>query len=498
MTRITRVLAVPAVGAGYYEDLAALQADHVSLPQRFSAPPQTPGFRAIREVAEAVSVGLVLDTPSAGSGCSGQVAWGDCVAVSYSGRAGRDPVFRAQEGLATIQHTVAPVLEGRSLTSFRQLSAEVDALTHLVEVEGPTPSPQPARSGVSRRALLTAPARLLQAAQEEDALARRVTVERPLHTAVRYGVSQALLQAVALARGVTMAEVIASEWDLALAAAPVPIHAQSGDERYDNADKMIVRRIAALPHAQVDDIPGQVGEDGGEMTRYIRWLSHRIGELGGKDYHPTIHLDLHGALGQIYGDQTGRMLGQVYAWALAAEPYSLRLESPMILESRKAQIEAMATLREYIRLRKVNVQLVADEWANTLEDIRAFVEAGAADMIQIKLPDLGGLHNAIEAVLACRAAGVGAFVGGSYTETDLAARASVHVALATQADLLMAKPGLGVDESISLVQNEMARTLAQIEGGSPSVVGSHRQRSGGLGAVEPTPDLPSWKGEQPH
>jgi methylaspartate ammonia-lyase len=109
------------------------------------------------------------------------------------------------------------------------------------------------------------------------------------------------------------------------------------------------------------------------------------------------------------------------------------------------------------------VQLVADEWANTLEDIRAFVEAAAADMIQIKLPDLGGLHNAVEAVLACRSAGVGAFVGGSYAETDLAARASVHVALATQADLLMAKPGLGVDESISLVQNEMARTLVQIE-----------------------------------
>ena len=68
--RITRVYAVPALGAGYYEDLAALQAEHVALPQRFTAPPLTPGFRAIREVAEAVSVGLVLDT--------GQVAWGDC------------------------------------------------------------------------------------------------------------------------------------------------------------------------------------------------------------------------------------------------------------------------------------------------------------------------------------------------------------------------------------------------------------------------------------
>ena len=59
--RIAKVLAVPATGAGYYEDLAALQAEHVPLPQRFTAPPLTPGFRAVREVAEAVSVGLVLD-----------------------------------------------------------------------------------------------------------------------------------------------------------------------------------------------------------------------------------------------------------------------------------------------------------------------------------------------------------------------------------------------------------------------------------------------------
>ena len=31
-------------------------------------------------------------------------------------------------------------------------------------------------------------------------------------------------------------------------------------------------------------------------------------------------------------------------------------------------------------------KLVADEWANTLEDTQAFVEAPAADMIQIKMP----------------------------------------------------------------------------------------------------------------
>jgi methylaspartate ammonia-lyase len=449
-------LAVPAVGAGYYDDLAALQADPVPLPQRFTAVPVTPGFRAVREVAEVVSVGLILD--------DGRVAWGDCVAVAYSARSGRAPVFRAQDGLATIQQVVAPALQGRKLTSFRELSTEVDTLTEPVAVAKPlSPTPKAHREqGVSRRALLTAPARALQVARDEEEPTERVVVEWPLHTAVRYGVSQALLEAVSRVRGVTMAEVIAEEWGLPPPDTPVPIHAQSGAERYYNAEKMIVRRVASLPHALVDDIRGQVGPDGSELTRYIRWLSERIGQLGSSEYRPTIHLDLHGALAQILDNNLGRMLGQLYAWELAARPYPLRIESPMILGSRGAQIETMERLREYVRLRKMGVQLVADEWANTLDDICAFVEAGAADMIQIKMPELGGVHNAVEAVLTCKAGGVGAFLGGSYVETGLSSRVSVHVALATRPDLLMAKPGMGVDEAISLVHNEMARTLACI------------------------------------
>jgi len=287
-------------------------------------------------------------------------------------------------------------------------------------------------------------------------------VERPLHTAVRYGISQALLRAVALTHGVTMAEVIAEEWELPLPDAPVPIHAQSGGERRKNADKMIARRVASLPHALVDDIPEQLGEDGAKLTRYVRWLKERIQELGGPDYRPTIHLDVHGALGQISENDLGRVLGHLYSLRTAAGPYPLRVESPVIMESREAQIETLKTLCEYVRLRKMDVQIVADEWANTLDDILAFVEAQAADVIQIKMPDLGSVHNSVEAVLACKAGEVGAFLGGSCCETDLSAKVAVHVALATRPNMMMAKPGMGVDEGVMLVQNEMARTLAWI------------------------------------
>ena len=478
MTSIIRVLAAPAVGAGYYEDLSALQDQSIPLSQRFTAAPVTPGFQAVREVAEAVSVGLVVAGPPQGARRKRRIVWGDCMGVAYSGTAGRDPVFRGEDGLSTIRTAVSPFLKGMRLTTFRELATTVDALTESRQVALPRITKG---EGVSRRALLTAPARALQLAKGEWEPEAHATVQCGLHPAIRYGVSQALLRAHAQARGLTMTEIIAEEWGLPLPEGPVPIHAQSGGERYYNAEKMIVRRLASLPHALVDNVADQVGMSGSEMTHYIRWLVGRVGELGGEDYRPTIHLDLHGALGQMYDNDLGRMLGQLYAWELASEPLPLRIESPMVLASREAQIQEMKTLRGYIKRRGMKCQLVADEWANTLVDIRAFVDAQAADMVHVKMPSLGSVHNSIDAVLACQAGGIGALLGGSYVETDLSARVSVHVALATQPELVMAKPGMGVDGAITIVHNEMARSLAEIGGRSGGGDrGDGQMRDGGL------------------
>src|SRR6185503_14775485 len=92
-----------------------------------------------------------------------------------------------------------------------------------------------------------------------------------------------------------------------------------------------------------------------------------------------------------------------------------------------------------------SLQLVADEWANTDDDIRAFNRAHAADVVQIKAPDLGPVHDVVDAVLDCRAHGVVAHLGGSCCETERSAQVSVHLALGSDADQLLAKPGMGVD-----------------------------------------------------
>ncbi len=477
MTKITAVLAVPATGAYYHTDHAALQDSPIPISGQYAAQAVTPGFRRVREIAQGVSVGLVLhpSSPSPSRPEDRAVVWGDCVSVAFGGMSGRDPPFRTADGLRTIRHVVAPALEGREVLSFCQLAADIETLTEVTEVPAPEPPDAPdsgprQTAGLSRRDLLTAPLRFLLSEGTADrpggADAPRsietIAAERPLHTAIRYGVSQALLKAAAFTRGLTMAEIIAADWDLPRPSRAIPVHAQSGVRWRRNADKMIARRVASLPHGLVESIPEQLGTDGEELLRYVSWLRDRLRELAGPQYHPTIHLDVHGALGRIYDHNLGRVLGYLYRLEMLARPYPLRIESPVIMPTRAAQIETMKTLREYVQFRDIGVRIVADEWANTLDDVKAFIAAQAADMIHIKMPDLGGVHRSVEAVLACHRAGIGALLGGSCTETDLSARVTAHVALATRPNLVMAKPGMGVDEGISIIRNEMARSLAWI------------------------------------
>jgi methylaspartate ammonia-lyase len=101
-----------------------------------------------------------------------------------------------------------------------------------------------------------------------------------------------------------------------------------------------------------------------------------------------------------------------------------------------------------------------DEWCNTLEDIRLFADAGAADVIHVKTPDLGGISNTVEALLYVRNAGLSAYCGGSCNETDRSAQVCAHVAMACEAAHVLAKPGMGLDEGLMIVSNEMRRTAA--------------------------------------
>jgi methylaspartate ammonia-lyase len=79
--------------------------------------------------------------------------------------------------------------------------------------------------------------------------------------------------------------------------------------------------------------------------------------------------------------------------------------------------------------------------------------------VQIKTPDLGSIHNTIDAVLYCKEREVEAYQGGTCNETDISARACLHAALATRPERVLVKPGMGFDEGMTIVANEMNRVL---------------------------------------
>jgi methylaspartate ammonia-lyase len=392
----------------YFDDQRAIKAGAGHDGFTYVGKPVTEGFQNVRQAGESISVMLVLE--------DGQVAHGDCAAVQYSGAGGRDPLFLAKDFIPIIEKEIAPKLLGREMTGFRPLAEEVD---HM-HVNG-----------------------------------------KRLHTAIRYGVTQAILDAAAKAKKVTMAEVIRDEYSTGVEFHKIPIFTQSGDDRYNNVDKMIIKGADVLPHALINNVKEKLGEHGEILEEYVGWLRDRIMTLRtSEDYLPVLHIDVYGTFGIAFNNDTEKMAEYIGRLEKKAAPLHLRIEGPMDVEEREGQWKALKALTEKLAEKNIDVELVADEWCNTWEDIKLFTDEKAAAMIQIKTPDLGGVNNIVEAILYCKQHGVGAYCGGTCNETDRSAQVCTNIAIACGADQCLAKPGMGVDEGFMIVYNEMNRVLA--------------------------------------
>lgn len=407
--KIKKIICSPGKTGFYFDDQRAIKkgAGHDGF--HYTGDPATAGFTSVRQAGESISVQIVLE--------DGQIALGDCAAVQYSGAGGRDPLFLAADYIPVIEKEIAPKLIGKELNSFRELAVELEA----IKVDG-----------------------------------------KKLHTAIRYGLSQALLDAVAKSNHEMMCDVIAREYNVPVADRELAIFTQSGDNRYENVDKMIIKEAQVLPHALINNVEEKLGKNGELLRDYVKWLSERITACRtNEEYKPILHIDVYGTIGLVFGNENFEAMADYLAeLEKAAAPYHLRIEGPMDAEDREEQLRCLSALTAVVDERGLNVELVADEWCNTLEDIKLFADRKAGHMIQIKTPDLGSIHNTVEAVLYCKEKGVGAYQGGTCNETDRSAQCCVQVAMATQPDQILAKPGMGVDEGYMIVYNEMQRILA--------------------------------------
>jgi len=241
----------------------------------------------------------------------------------------------------------------------------------------------------------------------------------------------------------------------------VPLFAQSGDDRYTAVDKMIIKKVDVLPHALINNIDTKLGRKGELLLEYVGWLRSRVEELReDSSYKPDLHIDVYGTIGIIFDYDADKMADYFLTLEKAAGDLQLYIEGPMDMGDKVKQIEAMKELRVKLHEKGCKVKTVADEWCNTWEDIRDFTDADCCDMVQIKTPDLGSIHNIVKSILYCKEKGMEAYQGGTCNETDISAQTCVHVALAARAERMLVKPGMGFDEGLTLVQNEMERTLA--------------------------------------
>ncbi|HHL2709089.1 TPA: methylaspartate ammonia-lyase [Yersinia enterocolitica] len=377
----------------------------------YQGKPVTEGFSAIRQAGECVNVQLILE--------NGAVAVGDCAAVQYSGAGGRDPLFIAANFVPFLEKHIKPLLEGRDISEFRLNATFFDEVT----IDG-----------------------------------------KPLHTAIRYGLSQALLDATALATGRLKAEVVCDEWHLPLVAKPIPLFGQSGDDRYIAVDKMILKGVDVLPHGLINNVDEKLGRNGEKLREYVSWLAKRVSDLHvDPSYKPDLHIDVYGTIGLIF--DMDPMLCAEYIASLQEQAGELNLyiEGPVDAGNKPDQIRLLTEITHNLEKLGSNVKIVADEWCNTYQDIIDFTDAGSCHMVQIKTPDLGSIHNIVDAVLYCNKKGMEAYQGGTCNETDISARTCVHVAIASRPMRMLIKPGMGFDEGMNIVFNEMTRTIAQLK-----------------------------------
>ncbi|SCZ79651.1 methylaspartate ammonia-lyase [Acidaminobacter hydrogenoformans DSM 2784] len=408
--KIIDVVCAPGRTGFYFDDQRAIKKGASLDGFAYEGETMTQGFNAIRVAGEAISVMLILE--------DGQVAHGDCAAVQYSGAGGRDPLFIAADFIPVIEKEIAPKLIGTELNSFKALAETYDKM----EING-----------------------------------------KRLHTAIRYGITQALLDAVAKAQRITMAEVVKKEYNTGVEIKRIPIFAQSGDDRYNNVDKMIIKGIDVIPHALINHVETKLGLRGELLLEYVAWLRDRVIKLrADESYNPVFHIDVYGTIGIAFENDLAKMTDYLETLAKAAAPFQLRIEGPMDVEEREKQMLALKDLSARVDARGIPVEIVADEWCNTLDDVKYFADNKAGHMLQVKTPDLGGVNNVIEALLYCREKGLGAYSGGTCNETARSAEITTQIAMACGASQALAKPGMGVDEGFMIVNNEMNRVVALV------------------------------------
>lgn len=413
-TKIVNVVTTVGWGSYYFEDLGLIRRDRLSVADRYHTNTEHGSYPRVRTPVPAVSVGLVL--------ANGAVTWGDCVPVSFSGKSGRALPRDPKDLAAWIQRELGAWFKGRDAKHWLEL--ELDFLNEFGEIPA----------------------------------------------FIRYGVSQAMALATSLATTRPLWRVFSDELQLDKPDRPILLHGSCGGDWGATVDRMLARRVPYLPQGQFEFLEEQIGPNGEPLIGWIEDFKNRASRF---EYTPVLTLDFHGALDDLCGGDLERVADMIESFASVALPHRCHIESPLLapdfakFRSRIAELKSILAERG---LHSPYLRIIADEWANSTDDIKQLIASNAVDGVHIKMPDTGTLSECAEAVNLLRDARKFALLGGSCTETMNGSRSTAHLAVVLRPDAVLVKPGMGFDESFAFLDGEMRRAIAESVLGSDSYV----------------------------
>lgn len=391
--------------------------------------------------AHVVSIGLVLD--------NGQVGWGDCVDLENDGDLLSSMVTRY----------VKPLLTGRVLGSFRELSAEIDALTETITlVETIHHPPPPPKEGVSRRSMFRLDWQPEQPPAPPPEI-REYEESRPILRTVCYGATQALLSALALAKRQSICEILRHDYAFPVATATVPTLPFLFVRQLNSAKRMLAYRPGALGLALAStDYDAEMGKSGVVLSNAVQRLKTDALALAPPNkFSPTFYYRVYGGYGTQNNNSVGKVLGQLFTLSKKANPFTLWIEDAIIGDDFEQHIKLNKQLCKLANLRKMTSLLVAKYYVDSLDRVRDVIEHQLAHAVYLDPMLLGGVGTMIEALKLCRAANLDVIWGGHSAETALSASITSQVVMACQPNLVVTKPATQV--GLATMQNEMARSL---------------------------------------
>ena len=125
-------------------------------------------------------------------------------------------------------------------------------------------------------------------------------------------------------------------------------------------------------------------------------------------------------------------------------------------------LEGLALLKE-----RLDTPIAVDESVYTVHDARKIITAGAADVVNLKLPRCGGIYRAQQIAALCEAAAIPCFLGGCL-ETTPGTAAQAHFYASTENIISAAEmegPWCYVDDVVR-TPLELSRGMVTVPTGS--------------------------------